>query len=145
MKPDWDQLAEEAHSSVFIKDVNCGDQLELCEEAGVTGYPTIRYWIDGNMEEYTGGRGYDQLVAFVQDLATKCDIKVDPEGTCSPQAQKYAAKWLSTNVERDNIATEITRLDQMQGRSMKAELKNWIKERIHILKQVLLDESKEEL
>jgi hypothetical protein len=33
----------------------------------------------------------------------------------------------------------------MQERSMKAELKNWIKERIHILKQVLLDESKEEL
>ncbi len=26
MKPDWDQLAEEAPSGVVIADVNCGDQ-----------------------------------------------------------------------------------------------------------------------
>jgi hypothetical protein len=29
MKPDWDKLAEEAPSDVFVADVNCGDETEV--------------------------------------------------------------------------------------------------------------------
>lgn len=35
MKPDWDKLAEESHSSVFIADVNCSNEDKLCQDNGV--------------------------------------------------------------------------------------------------------------
>jgi thiol-disulfide isomerase/thioredoxin len=41
MKPDWDRLAESVHDSVFIADVNCSDEDDLCRENDVSGYPTI--------------------------------------------------------------------------------------------------------
>lgn len=51
MKPDWDRLAEEAHSSVFIADVNCSDEEDLCKENAVSGYPTIKVFKDGEVEK----------------------------------------------------------------------------------------------
>jgi hypothetical protein len=32
MKPDWDKLADEAHPSVFIADVNCSDEADLVKK-----------------------------------------------------------------------------------------------------------------
>ena len=58
MKPAWDQLGEEfaASSSVAIADADCtGAGKEACEKFGVSGYPTIKYFKDGN----TAGEAYN--------------------------------------------------------------------------------------
>lgn len=121
MKPDWDRLAEESHNSVFIADVNCGDEEDLCSENSITGYPTIKVYINGEEEKYTGQRTFDHLMAYVDvELAAKCDID-DAEKTCDEKAREYLAKWKAKDA--DVISRELQRLINMQGKSMEKALK----------------------
>ncbi len=158
MKPDWDRLAEEAHSSVFIADVNCGEEENLCKENGVTGYPTIKVYKNGEEEKYSGQRSFDHLMAYVDvELAAKCDVD-DTEKTCDEKAREYVAKWKGKDV--DAVSKELQRLISMQGKPMEKALKcefwrcfctlfsysvsyfaqcflvAWLQERIHILDQL---------
>jgi len=140
MKPDWDKLASTAHSSVFIADVNCGEEQELCDEHGVTGYPTIKYFIGGKEHDYNEARSYEALQTFVNDnLANKCDIK-DAENTCTEKEQKYIKKW-----QDKDIAKEKARLKGLKNSVMTSELRSWLNDRLHILNQLLPDEESGEL
>lgn len=145
MKPAWDQLGDEyaASSSVLIGDADCTESGEsLCQEHGIKGYPTIRYFVDGDEkgEDYQGGRDFDSLQKFVQDtLEIKCDIANPSEG-CSEKEIKYLEKMKDKS--QDDRVKQIERLEKMKGDSMKAELKAWLKQRLYILKSI---ESKEEL
>jgi thioredoxin-like negative regulator of GroEL len=47
MKPAWDEVSAAAHSSVFLADVNCSDNEDLCSTVGVSGYPTIKVLSEG--------------------------------------------------------------------------------------------------
>ncbi|GMI10864.1 hypothetical protein TrVE_jg626 [Triparma verrucosa] len=136
MKPAYDQLSSEYSddSNVVIADVNCGTEPELCEANEVTGYPTIKYWVKGSENSYNLGRDYSSLKDFVSStLIIKCDINSSAQ-TCSDKALKYIAKMsMKSNEDVDN---EVKRLEGMEGNSMKAELKNWLKERLGILKQL---------
>lgn len=73
LAPDWDKLAEMYASSpsVSIASVDCtaDDNNELCHQYGVSGYPTIKYFIDGNTlgEDYEGPRSLDALEQFAND------------------------------------------------------------------------------
>jgi len=54
MKPAFDQLAAEyeSSSSVAIVDVDCTVHQDVCTKHGVSGYPTIKYWQDGEVKDY---------------------------------------------------------------------------------------------
>ena len=71
MKPAWDSLMKEydGHPSVLIGDVDCTVHNDLCSEAGVSGYPTIKYWTDGadmaGASPYQGGRDLPALQKHV--------------------------------------------------------------------------------
>jgi len=71
MKPAWDQLMEE-NDSVF--DVDCtADGSSLCQAQGVQGYPTIKYGDPSALEDYQGGRSYDDLKKFAdENLKPSC-------------------------------------------------------------------------
>ncbi|GMI09619.1 hypothetical protein TrLO_g6565 [Triparma laevis f. longispina] len=136
MKPTYDQLSKEYYNNagVVIADVNCGSEPELCEAYGVTGYPTIKYWVKGEENDYGGGRDYDSLKTFAQEtLEVKCDIN-NSASTCSERALKYIAKM---SMKLDSaIAKEIHRLNGMKDDSMKVELKHWVNERLRILRML---------
>jgi len=141
MKPAWDQLAEEAHSSVFIADVDCGEQADLCNDNGVQGYPTIKVFKDGEVDDYQGGRDFDTLVEYVDsNLAEKCDIS-NIKDTCSEKAVGYTEKWKAKDDAA--VAKEITRLSGMAGKSMTSDLKRWLRERLAILKQLSPEEEQD--
>lgn len=121
MKPDWDKLAEEAHPSVFIADVNCSDQPDLCKENDVSGYPTIKVYKDGEVTQYSGGRGFDQLADYVdKELAMKCDITKATE-SCSEKAVDYIAKWKGKDAAA--VEQELKRLSSLSKKSMESHLK----------------------
>jgi protein disulfide-isomerase A6 len=136
MKPAWDQLGDEyaASSSVLIADADCTDSAqELCEDFGIRGYPTIKYFHDGDSkgEDYQGGRDFDSLKEFVEkELEVKCDVK-SGDG-CTDKEKKYIEKMISKG--SDDRVKQIKRLEGMAGDSMKAELKAWIRQRLHILR-----------
>jgi len=79
MKPAWDKVMKKFNKSSktgIIADVDCtADGKSLCEEVGVKGYPTIKYGDPSALEDYEGGREYDDLLKFAEE-------KLKP--SCSP-------------------------------------------------------------
>merc|ERR1712178_241089 len=109
MKPAYDKLAAEfeSSSSVAIVDVDCTKEQDLCSKNGVKGYPTIKYYLDGEAKDYQSGRTYDDMKKFVEEnLERKCTV-ADPK-ECSDKEKGFIEK-------------------------MKASLKQWLVQRMHIL------------
>jgi protein disulfide-isomerase A6 len=138
MKPAWDQLGDVfnagASSSVLIADVDCTDDAAqpVCEQYGIQGYPTIKYFVDGDKEgkDYQQGRDFDSLEAFVHEvLEVKCNV-ADPVD-CSEREAGYLEKMkVKSSEERKK---QIDRLSKMSGESMKTDLKQWLLQRLRIL------------
>ena len=136
MKPDWDKLGKEyeGRSDVVIGDADCtasGDS--LCSDQGVSGYPTIKYFdADGTAHDYKGGRDFDSLKTFVEEnLVQQCLL--EDQSNCSEKEKKYIAKMEAKGA--DKRAAQIARLEKMQSGKMKPELKQWLLQRLAILKQ----------
>jgi len=75
MKPDWDKLMKnwnkgDRAKTSLIADVDCTTDggKALCEQAGVRGYPTIKWGDAANLEDYEGGRSYDDLKKFAKQI-----------------------------------------------------------------------------
>ena len=70
MKPDWDKLMDAFADSetALIADVDCtADGKSLCEDNGVQGFPTLKYGDPSALEDYKGGRGFDDLKKFADE------------------------------------------------------------------------------
>jgi len=145
MKPAWDKLSSEyeASSSVVIGDVDCTVHEGICGEYGVRGYPTIKYIeAGGEPQDYQGGRSYDDLKKFTDEkLVVACSLD-DTEG-CSEKELKFIETAKSKDA--DWVTKQTERLTKMKSGKMKPSLKQWIVQRLNILKQMSTDTSKEEL
>lgn len=146
MKPAWDKLAEESDKSVFIADVNCSDEEELCKENDVQGYPTIKVYKDGKVDAYNGGRSFEELFAYVdENLAEKCQVldEAKRKETCDEKTQKYYDKMVAKGAEAQQ--KELVRLEGMLDKSMTADLKTWLRQRVSVLKQLAKPAEEKEL
>jgi protein disulfide-isomerase A6 len=138
MKPAWDALGEaySGSSSVLVGDCDCTDAGKgACEKMGVKGYPTIKYYKDGDRDgaDYSGGRDADSLAKFVKEtLEVQCDVS-QPEG-CDEKEATYIASMTAKGAEA--IVSQLARLEGMLSKPMKPELKGWVGKRISILKQL---------
>lgn len=75
MKPDWDKLMGDYnnHATTLVADVDCtAAGKPLCDANGVKGFPTIKYGDPASLEDYKGGRKYDDLAKFAKDLKPVC-------------------------------------------------------------------------
>jgi len=134
MKAAWEQLGDEYQdsSSVVVGDVDCTVHQDLCSKHGVSGYPTIKYWKDGSAESYSGGRDFEALKSFTANtLVILCDVANPKDCTDKEKAFIEAMK-----AKPDKIASEYARLQKMTDTKAKPELKQWLKQRLNILKQL---------
>ncbi len=70
MAPDWEKLSGEweGHEIGLIAEVDCtADGKELCNSNGVQGFPTLKYGDPSALEDYQGGRSYDDLSKFAKE------------------------------------------------------------------------------
>ena len=136
MKAAWDKLGDEFadSSSVVIGDADCtASGKDLCEKFEVRGYPTVKYFVDGEAKDYQGGRDFDSLKKHVQDnLEVQCDVESPAD--CDEKEAKYIEKMKGKDAAER--AKQLKRLDGMKGNSMKADLKKWLGQRLNILKQL---------
>mmetsp|Transcript_58759 Transcript_58759/g.68657 ORF Transcript_58759/g.68657 Transcript_58759/m.68657 type:complete len:144 (+) Transcript_58759:253-684(+) len=133
MKPAWDQLGDEYadSSSVLIGDSDCTDSgKSLCDKFDVKGFPTIKYWVDGEVQDYSGGRDYDALNEFVSTTLGKlCDVITLDD--CNDKEKGYVEKMKGKGA--DEREKQLVRLTGMKGNDMKSELKKWLNKRISLL------------
>lgn len=77
MKPAWDKLMTkyEDSESVLIADVDCIEAgKSLCDEVGVSGFPTIKYGVNWNLQDYKKGRDFESLDEFASQLKPACNV-----------------------------------------------------------------------
>lgn len=65
-------------------------------------------------------------------MEVKCDVK-DPK-ECSDKEKAYIEKMSAKS--SDDRVKQIERLQKMAGDSMKADLKAWLRQRLHILQSL---------
>eukprot|EP00593_Proboscia_inermis_P001560 CAMPEP_0171295472 /NCGR_PEP_ID=MMETSP0816-20121228/4041_1 /TAXON_ID=420281 /ORGANISM="Proboscia inermis, Strain CCAP1064/1" /LENGTH=144 /DNA_ID=CAMNT_0011768125 /DNA_START=85 /DNA_END=519 /DNA_ORIENTATION=+ len=144
MKPAWDKLGDEYadSSSVLIGDVDCTNvaNIEMCGKLEIESYPTIKYWMDGNVKDYKSGRDYATMKEFVEVVLQKpCDV-VTLEN-CNDKETGYVKKMKSKSAaERE---AQLVRLFGMKDNDMKGELKTWLVQRTFLL--TAMKEKKDEL
>ena len=82
-------------------------------------------------EDYAGGRDYDSLKQFVEEtLEVKCDVNAPEE--CSDKEKAYIEKMKGKTAEER--LKQLQRLETMKDGKMKPELKQWLVQRLRILK-----------
>mmetsp|Transcript_29412 Transcript_29412/g.68197 ORF Transcript_29412/g.68197 Transcript_29412/m.68197 type:complete len:140 (+) Transcript_29412:166-585(+) len=138
MKPAWEDLGTEYKdsASVLIGDADCTVEADLCSKHGVRGYPTIKYFTAETGKEgkdYSGGRSLPDLKKFVsENLEAKCDPSAPKD--CTEKEVKFIEQMKAKS--EDERAKQIERLEKMKGGSMKPELKQWLLQRLAILRQL---------
>ena len=79
MEPAWDELSEVfANSkSKVIGEIDCTTEegKPICQDNGISSFPTVKYGSIDNLEDYEGPRDFDSLKAFAdQHLKPACGI-----------------------------------------------------------------------
>jgi len=79
MKPDWDKLTAKfaGSSTQLVADVDCTTEGKpLCDANGVKGYPTIKWGDPADLQDYQGGRTYEDLEEWAtENLKPVCSPK----------------------------------------------------------------------
>jgi len=68
--PSWEKLASvwDGHEIGLIAEVDCTSEGKtLCEANGIEGFPTLKFGNPLLLEDYEGGRDYDNLAEFAQE------------------------------------------------------------------------------
>jgi hypothetical protein len=107
MKPAWDKLMKKyaGHASGLVADVDCtSDGKPLCEEHGVQGFPTIKWGDPSALEDYDGGRDFDDLEKFAdENLKPLCSPKnLD---LCDAEKKAQIEEYMKMSV--DDLDSEI--------------------------------------
>lgn len=78
MKPDWDQLMDkyESNEDVLVAEVDCTSEggKPICEQNGVEGFPTIKFGDAMELQNYNGGRTYEDFLVFAGRLGPLCSV-----------------------------------------------------------------------
>lgn len=67
MAPDWEKLSAEweGNDIGLVAEVDCtADGKPLCDANGVKGFPTLKYGDPAALDDYNGGRSFDDLAKF---------------------------------------------------------------------------------
>lgn len=139
MKPSWDKLMEEFadDATKLVGDVDCttDEGEKLCQEHGVEGFPTLKWGDPSNLEDYQGGREYEDLKAFAEEnLKPVCGVGANID-LCDDEAkakiegfQKMETEELLKLVEteeekikknEEHLASEIEKLQERYEELMK--------------------------
>merc|ERR1711964_693677 len=83
-----------------------------CNEAGVRGYPTLKYGDPSNLEDYKGGRDFASLKKFAEGLKPSCSpLNIDlcdSEQTAKiEELQALSASDLDAKIEEKEKEQEV--------------------------------------
>lgn len=101
IKPDWDRLIKDFEGSPdrLVADVDCTAEGEpLCTDFGVQGFPTLKWGDPADLQDYNGGRSYEDLKKFAtENLEPQCSIqKIE---LCNDEKKALIAKYQAMSVE----------------------------------------------
>jgi protein disulfide-isomerase A6 len=66
--PGWDSAAAEAQSGIKFGKIDCTAHQSICGNYGVQGYPTIKAFVNGKAEDYSGARDKSSFLSFAESF-----------------------------------------------------------------------------
>jgi len=83
----------------LVADVDCtADGKSLCDKVGVKGFPTLKWGDPSNLEDYQGGRSFDDIKKFADEnlkpLCTPANMDV-----CEDEEKAELEKYLAMSEE----------------------------------------------
>lgn len=113
----------EGSATQLVADVDCtAGGKDLCDANGVRGYPTIKWGDPSDLQDYQGGRTYDDLKKFAEEnLKPMCSVKnID---LCDDAKKADIKKYQDMSAEDLDaaIATEEKKLEDAEAQ-FKAEV-----------------------
>jgi len=143
-----------ANDDVAFGDVNLSkDPIRRNYNPGMGGWPTVKYFnketgLDGGTYvKKTDGAMCDELgdnemmTAYVEEYGQTSLCSVKDGAGCSTKEKGYIEKMSSKPVE--DLQKNLTRLENMDPKAMKAELGDWLIKRKKILKALVAEGSDE--
>ncbi|KAI9022717.1 thioredoxin-like protein [Phycomyces nitens] len=91
LAPTWVQMAKELKDQVDVGEVNCNDHRELCTKYGVSGFPTLKMFSQGQVHPYMEDRSLSSLVGFAKKLA-------------GSSVAKMSLEQLNDQIEKEKVA-----------------------------------------
>jgi len=68
LAPTWEELATATKGKFNVAKVDCTVEKDVCTEKGVRGYPTIKFFSEGNTHDYNGARTVEAFTTFVDGI-----------------------------------------------------------------------------
>lgn len=147
MKPHWNKLTREfAPTGILIGEIDCTKQTnkEVCARENVRGYPTLKYWTNGETHLYSGRRSYEDFKNFVlATLPMGAICLISDLSTCSEQEIDYFIKMQKRGY--GSISSQLKKLAVMKNKDMHGDVEIWLEQRLNILEQLDSANSKTEL
>lgn len=69
MAPVLEAVAPKLHGKMAIGKVDCTKHKSVCNEHGVKGFPTLKYYMGGEFFDYNGGRDEKAILAFAEKMS----------------------------------------------------------------------------
>jgi protein disulfide-isomerase A1 len=66
LAPEWEKLAAALKDKVIVASVDCTTEQSVCQEAGVSGYPTLKFFKKGTAVPYQGQRSLAALQSWAE-------------------------------------------------------------------------------
>jgi len=108
IKPDWDKLIADFEGSAtqMVADVDCTAEGEpLCQEFGIQGFPTLKWGDPSDLQDYNGGRSYEDLKQFA-DMNLKPQCTINNLDLCDDETKAQIQKYQGMSKEDLSAAAE---------------------------------------
>jgi len=109
MAGDWEQLGADwdSHEIGMVAEIDCTaeESQDLCDT--IEGFPTLRYGDASDLEDYNGGRTYEELVAFAKDTLSSKVCSVKNIDVCSDEKKAQIEKYMAMDFESLVAAIEV--------------------------------------
>lgn len=128
MAPDWEKLSADFENDEygFVAEVDCtADGKPLCDGEGVRGFPTLKYGDPTSLEDYQGGRSYDDLSKFAKE---------NLKPVCSPSNIDLCDKDKKSKIEElmKKTKDELSKLIEAEEKKLE-EAEKWFKDEVEKL------------
>jgi len=146
MKPAWDKLMKEweGNKGAIVADVDCtAAGKQLCEDHNVEGFPTIKWGDPSALEDYEGGRDYEELSTFAKEnLKPICspanlDQCSEEKKTKIAELQKMKKEELDKAIEeKEKLMTDANENFEKEVEKLQARYEELEKEKAQTIKDV---------
>jgi len=146
MKPAWDKLMKEyeGNKGAIVADVDCtAAGKQLCEDHNVEGFPTIKWGDPAAMEDYDGGRDYEDLSAFAKEnlkpvcSPTNLDVCTPEKKAKIEELTKMSKEELDKEIEaKEKQVTEANEHFEKEVEKLQSRYEELEKEKAETIKNV---------